>query len=115
MKRLINAWRRRPVITSGFILAVIFTALFAFRSVAFMIYWSDPNHRDLKIEGWMTPRYVAQSWNLPPKVMFQALNADEMPGRRQRLRDIAKLQGVTLDELANRITAAAKTYRDSQQ
>jgi hypothetical protein len=115
MKRLLLAWRRRPIIMSGFILAVVFTGLFAFRSVAVMIYWSEPDRKDQAIEGWMTPRYVAQSWHLPPHVMYEALHTDEMPNRRQTLHDIARTQDTSIDDLAGRIAAAAKTYRDTQE
>lgn len=115
MKRLMAAWRRRPIILSGFVLALVLTALFAFRSVAFMIFWADPSHFEQKIEGWMTPRYVAQSWHLPPDVMSRALHTDKMPVRRMALGDIAAAQGISLDELVTRITDAAKTFRDSKK
>ncbi|MGR3291456.1 MAG: hypothetical protein ACU0C9_09720 [Paracoccaceae bacterium] len=113
MKRLKDAWRRRPILTTGFVLAVVLTGIFAFRSVAMMVYWTDPDHRDQTIQGWMTPRFVAQSWHLPPDVMLEALQVDKMPGRRQALRDIAAAQGISLQELAERIVMAAQMFRDS--
>ena len=114
MKRLLAAWKRRPVITSAFILAVLFTCMFAFRSVAMLIYWSHPDHQNQAIQAWMTPRYVAQSWQLPPDVMYRALGTDEMPGRRIMLGEIAKQQGISMDELAARIAAAAATFRGAE-
>ncbi len=113
MKRLINAWRRRPIITTGFALAVVFTGLFAVRAVTMMVYWSDPDHRDQAIQGWMTPRYVAQSWHLPPRVMYEALGTEEMPGRRKTLGDIAAERGISVKELSDQITRAADSFRET--
>ncbi len=111
MRRLVQAWRRHPVMTSGFILAVIFTVLFAVRSVVFMIYWSDPAHYDRAFEDWMTPRYIAKSWKLPDEVVLKALHLDQMTRRRTTLADIAARQGVTVKQLQENIARAAAEYR----
>lgn len=114
MKRLINAWRRRPIITTAFLIATVFTIMFAVRSATMMIYWSDPDHRDQTIEGWMTPRYVARSWNLPADIMVGAIGGDQMPDPRRPLHEIAAEQGIALQELTTRITNAAATFREQQ-
>jgi len=115
MKRFRTACKRRPVITAAFAIATVFAIMFAVRSAMFMTYWFDPAHRDQQIQGWMTPRYVAQSWHLPPRVMFGALQTDKMPGRRQTLADIAAAQGISVEQLTARIIAAATLYRENQQ
>jgi len=114
MKRLIHAWKRRPVFATGFVLATVVAVLFALRSVSMMIYWSDPDHRDQSIEGWMTPRYVARSWHLPPEVMIGAIGGSQMPDPRRPLNEIAADQGITLLELTTRITDAAAIFRDQR-
>lgn len=114
MKRFRNAWTQRPLLTTAFAVATLFSVMFAVRSVMFMVYWSDPARTDQQIQGWMTPRYVAQSWHLPPKVMFQALQTDNMPGRRLTLNDIAAAQGISVTELKARIIAAATAYREAR-
>jgi len=91
------------------------TVFFAVRSVLFFVYWSDPAHRDQPIEGWMTPRYVVQSWQLPPEVMIDALGEGPMPGKRRTLAEIAASQGISFDELGIRIEDAAKAFRDGQK
>lgn len=115
MKRLIAALKRRPVITSAFVLAVVFMVLFAVRGVVSMVYWSDPDHRDQAIQDWMTPRYVARSWHLPPDVMFTALGETSMPDKRKPLHEIAADRGMSFEELQARIIAAASAYRASQE
>ncbi|MBV1903862.1 MAG: hypothetical protein KUG58_09525 [Marinosulfonomonas sp.] len=105
------SFARHPVLSSGFLLALAFVVFFTVRSVTALIYWSDPTHRDQPIEGWMTPRYVVQSWQLPPEVMIEILDAGPMPGRRLTLAQIADDQGITLKDLAARITAATDAHR----
>ena len=111
MKRLAAAFRRHPLLTTGFVLASLFTVMFAIRSVAFMIYWSNPAHRDQPLEGWMTPRYIARSWHLPPEVVQEALGLEEMPRRRIPLERIARETGMPLSELEARIALAAQAWR----
>ena len=115
MKRLIDAWRRHPILTTGFIIAVLFSVMFAIRSVVFVVYWSDPDHRNVALESWMTPRYIARSWDIPPEVVLSALGTDEMPGRRLSLEDIARNLGISEEELEKRIHDAAIAYRAGQE
>lgn len=105
------SFARHPLLSSGFILALGLVAFFTVRSVIALIYWSDPAHRDQPIEGWMTPRYVVQSWQLPPELMIEVLDTGPMPGRRLTLREIAERQGTTVKDLAARITAAIDAHR----
>ncbi|MBV1868988.1 MAG: hypothetical protein KUG69_13955 [Marinosulfonomonas sp.] len=109
------SFARHPVLSSGFLLALALVIFFAVRSVVALIYWADPEHRDQPIQGWMTPRYVVQSWQLPPEVMIEVLNAGPMPGRRLTLREIADDQGISVNDLATRITAAINAHRAAAQ
>ncbi len=111
MKRLAAAWRRHPVLTGGFMLALGFTVLFAVRSIVFLVYWSDPAHHDRAFEDWMTPRYIARSWKLPDEVVLEALHLEQMPRRRTTLAEIATRQGVTVQQLEEDIARAALDYR----
>lgn len=115
MKRLIAALKRRPVITSAFVLAVVLMVLFAVRGVVSMAYWSDPTRQDQSIQDWMTPRYVARSWHLPPEVMFTAIGETTMPEKRKPLHEIAAARGISFEELQARIVAAASAYRATQE
>ncbi len=115
MKRLAAAWRRHPLLTTGFVLATLFTIMFAIRSVMFMIYWSDPAHRDQALEGWMTPRYIARSWHLPDDVVLKALGLEAMPRRRMTLDRIARQTHVPLSDLEARIALAAEAWRSRKR
>ena len=80
--------RHHPILATLFALALVATLLFAVRLGAALLYWSDPAHRDQPVAGWMTPGYVAHSWDLPPEAVQRALG----PG--------TDLRGRTLDEIA---------------
>lgn len=88
---------------------------FAFNAIAAAIYWNDPRHQDQTLAAWMTPRYVAQSYKIPPEVLGPALFFDppEAP-RRRRLDDIAAANGVTIETLQRRVSEDTAAFRASQ-
>ena len=115
MRKLIRSFKAHPILTPAFLLAAILTILFTIRTVVFTIYWANPAHQDQAIEPWMTVRYVAHSWDLPPNVLAQALGLSPDGRQRLSLQEIAKRDGVSLDELTRRIAAAAKALREAPQ
>lgn len=108
MERFKRAWARHPVLTGVFLAAVVLMAVFAVRSTLFVIYWSDPAHHEQPIEGWMTPRYIMHSWKVPPEVVLDAIGRPAMPGKRQNLDEIAEQQGISTEELIDRVTRAVE-------
>lgn len=103
-------WRDNKLLLGGFLLALAVMAFFAIRTVLFWIYWADPAHRNQAIEPWMTPRYVAHSWHVPPEVVGRALGL--VPGGgRITLGEIAARDGVSLEEIARRVIAAIEAER----
>lgn len=105
-------WRhhRAAVIALGLALGV--AGFFAVRLTVFTLYWADPAHREQRIEGWMTPGYVARSWGIDRDVVLAALpplSPDTLPGARPTLNDIAKATGIALPEVIAALeTAIAK-------
>lgn len=92
--------RRHPVLTGAFALALVAVLFFAVRLTVATIYWADPAHREQPIEGWMTPRYVAMSWDVPPETIARALSLPEKDGfGRISLDRIATERGIPLDTL----------------
>lgn len=115
MKKLNLIWRHHPWLSSLFILAALATIMFAVRSVVLMVYWADPSHRDRALEPWMTPRYVVNSWQVPPEVVAGVLGQDLTSGRHQTLSKIARDQGLSIEELNSRLIDAATAYRARQK
>lgn len=102
VKRL---WHSHRLLLLAFGLAATLTLFFAVRMVVFGIYWADPKHQNQPLEGWMTLRYVAHSYDLQREDALAILGVSSPPGGRQSLQKLAREQGMTLQELQSRIDA----------
>ena len=111
--RMLWQYHRTPFVV--FIALLCVAGFFAFNAIAAAIYWNDERHQDQALAAWMTPRYIGQSYNIPPEVLGPALflGPDEPP-KRLRLEDIAAKNSVTLDMLQQRITEATAAFRASR-
>ncbi len=108
-----DLWTRHRWLLIGFCAAVAVAFLFAVRAAIVMHGW--PDHADEEIEGWMTPRYVAMSWDVPPEVIAGTLDlARNGSGRRVTLEELARRRGVPVATLAAELEAAIAAYRAGQ-
>ncbi|MFN4153181.1 MAG: hypothetical protein ACK4HF_00875 [Paracoccaceae bacterium] len=99
--------RRHPFLATFFAIALILTLFFAGRFVAQVIYWSDPAHQEQEVDGWMTLRYVAKSWRLPPPELYEAAGLPPpVRGNRQTLEQLAQDRKMPLAELIAEVEAA---------
>jgi hypothetical protein len=89
-------WRQWLVVAL-FVLVLGATGLHTARTVSRASYWHE--HRDEPIHGWMTVGYVAHSYHVPPYVLYQALGIQREPHDRRPLREIAREQNRTVEEL----------------
>lgn len=107
-----HLWRRHRWLFLGFLLALALALFFGVRATVFTLYWSDPARRDEAIAGWMTPRYIAYSWQVPPEVVGDALGlaADGM-GRRVTVGEVAQSRGTSVDAVARDLAAAIEAFR----
>lgn len=80
-----------------FLLLAGFTAFKAVDAARGVISWHV--HRDEPIRGWMTVGYVAHSYRVPPHVLYLALDLPHAPPNKRPLRDIAKLQHRSMDQI----------------
>jgi hypothetical protein len=69
---------------AAFLTLLCIAFFFAFKVNAAEVYWNDPRHQDQPLAAWMTPRYVAQSYNIPPEVIGCALFFDPTEAPRCR-------------------------------
>ena len=112
LPRLKLLWSQHRIALFAFISALCVAGYFGVKAVTAAIYWNDPRHQDQTLAQWMTPRYVAQSYGIPPSVLGPALFFQpNEPPRRLRLEEIAAINGVTLEELQQRVTKATSAYR----
>jgi hypothetical protein len=106
MKRL--SWRQW-VLVLAFLLAALGTGLFATRAVRRAVYWQT--HRDEPIKPWMSVRYVARSYRVPPYVLYQAIRLEPRQRDRRPLREIAREQNRSVEELIAELQEAIKHSR----
>lgn len=111
--RFAHVFQKPKWLIFGFTLALAITGFFAFRFVASMIYWGDPAHLDQHIQGWMTPRYVARSWGVPPEIVADALDLEirETSSKKYTMERIAAQKGVPLDVLEDGLVEAMTAHR----
>lgn len=110
--RLRLLWQHNRIALLAFLCALALAGFFGVRTTASAIYWADPAHSNQPLAGWMTPRYVAQSYRVPPEAVFGAFFVDpDAPRRRRSLDRIAADNGVTLDVLQDRVDAAVAAWR----
>ena len=108
MKKL--AWRHWLLI-GLFLVALFAVGFFGFRAIRRAVYWS--NHKDEQIKPWMSVRYVAHSYRVPPPVLFQALGLEPTPRDKRPLRIIASEQNRPVEVLISKLDEAIKRFRQS--
>ena len=94
-------------------LALIGTLIFAVRLATSTALWRDPPQPNEPIAGWMTPRYVARSWDVPPEVIAAALALEhDGSGRKITLAELAAQRGTDPATLTAELTLAITAYRE---
>lgn len=90
---------RRKAYLAGFAIAALLTGFFLLRAVFFAFVWMDPDRGLHPVEGWMTPRYIARTYNIPRPQMQEILELgpDETP--RIPLETLAEQRGVPVGAL----------------
>lgn len=114
MTRVRNALRDHPWLSGAFLTALVLTLFFATRMISYTIYWSDPAHQYQAVQGWMTPGYVANSWDIPHQSLQSALGDLAQPGDHKTLKAIAEDSGTPLPDLIARIEAAIAAQKAAQ-
>lgn len=93
-----DLWHRHPAILTAFVLALAVTLVFGIRFAVSALYWSDPAHRMQGPEPWMTPRYIARSWDRDAAEIAAAVGlGPETRGERPTLSEIARQRGVPVE------------------
>ena len=90
---------------TGFAIAAMLTAFFAVRAILFAVFWMDTPPETHPIEPWMTPRYIARTYDIPRADMQRILNLapDETP--RQPLGSLARNHNVPVQTYIDQFDA----------
>ena len=105
-------WTAAPVATVVLGLALGASLVFGVRTLAHAVYWNDPAHRDQQIQPWMTPRFVAHSWHVPPEVLLEAMELERPPrSGPTSLRDLAQDLDMPVEVLILQLETAIADHR----
>lgn len=111
MRQLKSAWRRHPVVLTAFLLACAVFVFFAVRMTFAALYWADPARQNQTLEGWMTPGYVARSWDVPRETVLTWLGDAAPTGGRKTLAQIAQDTGVPLAQIIDQLHDALSAQK----
>ena len=111
MTGLGHLWRHHRTALLAFAAALLITLFFAIRFTASAIYWSDPAHRDLAPQGWMTPGFVARSWDIPRDEIAGMLGLSTDAKRGQTLAEIAAARDEPVETFLTGLAAALAAAR----
>lgn len=106
-------WKAAPVAVVILTVSLMATGFFGVRIVDRML--RPPPPRDVVIEPWMTPRFVAHSWRIPRPVIVEALQYEAKDGRPPNLRQIAEDRGMTVDALIADLETAIAAHRAEKE
>jgi hypothetical protein len=106
MKRF--GWKQWAV-AAALALVVLLTGFFGVRTVRRAIYWGF--HRDEAIRPWMSIPYVAHSHRVPPRVLYEALGVTPQPHDRRPLKEIARQQNRSVEQLTTTLQDAIARER----
>ncbi len=110
--RIKDLWTHNRALLIAFVAVICLAGFFGIRAGAQFIYWSDPTHQDQTLAGWMTPRYVSQSYNVPPEVVQSAFDmSPDGPPRRVSLETLAAENGTSMGDMQQRIDDAVNEWR----
>ena len=97
-------WQRNPILTLAFLLALGGSLFFATRAVNMAIVLA--NRAEKPVAGWMTPRYIAQSYGLDRDDLGRILaSVDDREDARRPLYTLAADEGVPVADLIAAIQA----------
>ncbi|SFS08585.1 hypothetical protein [Yoonia litorea] len=110
--RISDIWAHHKLGVVVLICVLCLTGVFGVRTASQIIYWSNPAKLEQPLQDWMTPRYVARSYEVPPAVVLEALGltGGGVP-RRASLETLALETGLTLEQMQMRVDAAVASYR----
>ncbi len=98
---LVALMRRRPLLTSTFLIAATLTIIFAVKAALFYAYWTD--HRQRDIARWMSPNYIARVWKLDVEDIQERLQLEDKELVRRPIARIARQKGGNISDYIDAI------------
>nr|WP_272212755.1 hypothetical protein [Marinicella sp. W31]MDC2878670.1 hypothetical protein [Marinicella sp. W31] len=108
-------WKRHRGLCIAFLVTALITVVFALQFILSVFYWRNPENRNLELKGWMTLGHVAIVHDIPSSELAKELDlTPDSRSRRMMLRQIARIKGLSFDELEDEIAEALDDYEDEK-
>ena len=114
MARLSNFARQNWGLVAIFLIATLAAIWFASRVFMDFLYFNDPRNVDVDLRPWMTARFIVLTYDLPRPLVFELLGFEESARGGQRLGNVAKEMGLTMEELTELVRLGAAQHRAGQ-
>jgi len=113
--RLKDLWTHNRYLLIAFVVAICLSVFFSARAISQFVYWADPARQDQTLAGWMTPRYVGKSYDIPPEIIQEAfdLQQDGNP-RRISLDKLSEEKGISLNDMQSQLDVTVARWRAEQ-
>jgi hypothetical protein len=102
-------WRENRLLVLAFAVLVAIALWFAMGAVRHALEFDVAKEQPLA--PWMTPRYVAHSWDVPREAMMDILGLEPDNPRRRTLEEIAAEKGVPVADYIAGIEAGITAFR----
>jgi hypothetical protein len=96
-------WQRNPLLSAAFLLAVASCLFFTWRAVDMALILT--NRAEKPVAGWMTPRYIANSYGLDRDDLAALLDTADGDDARQPLYALAREQDVPVIDMIRAVQA----------
>ena len=107
MRKLFRSlWRRHRTLSIAFIAMILLTLVFALRFALTVFYWHNPENRHVELKSWMTLGHVSMVYDISEPELIEALDLPPQASRRLKLRQIARLKGVSIAKLEEDVAEA---------
>ena len=115
MATIKRAFRAAPIASTLLALSLVASLGFGASAALFWINRPPIAERNQPVAAWMSPRYVARSWGLPPEVVLDAIEAPRpRPEGPVSLKRIAEIRGVPVEEVIADLEAAITAFRATE-
>ncbi len=94
------------IAAASFFALVYFTGSF----IAELIYFNDPRHQNEALQPWMTPYYVALSYDLPRDTIKEIFEFKDGVEGSKRMSFVAERLDLSLEELTEKVRTAAQAH-----
>lgn len=103
---MMQTFRRHPVLSLAFALALGLSLFFAGQFVMRTIYWMNPEHHNQQVMPWMTVGYIGRSWGVDPRELDGEAGLPLPDGDPMTLQQIASERGVPVADVIAEVQAA---------